>query len=85
MDKQVLLLLRKDKYSMSQKYLIAKATNQITGVTLMHRNLGESKFALNQRALAVAFAEQYARKLTTRTQQPWTGFVEEYTPGIVKA
>jgi len=85
MDKQVLLLLREDKYSMSQKYLIAKARNEITKQTVMHKDLSGAKFTLQQRKLAQDFAEQYAAKLTNRWQQPWTGYVVEYVPGIVKA
>ena len=69
---------------MSQKYLIAKATNQITKQTVMHKDLTGAKFTLKQRKLAEDFAEQYAKKLTDRWQQPWTGFVEEYTPGRLK-
>ena len=70
---------------MTQKYLIAKATNQVTGQTVMHKDLSGAKFALNQRKLAEDFADQYAQKLTDRWQQPWTGYVVEYVPGIVKA
>ena len=66
---------------MSQKYLIAKARNTITGETVMHRNLGTARFRLDQRRLAEDFARQYALKLTDRFRQPWTPFVEEYTPG----
>ena len=85
MDKQVLLPAQEDKYSMSQKYLIAKSYNTVTGQTLMHRNLSDAKFALNQRALAEDFAQQYAAKLSHRTGQLWTPSVVEYVPGIVKA
>ena len=68
-----------------QKYLIAKATNQITKQTVMHRNMGTAKFTIKQRALAEDFAQQYAAKMTKRTGEPWTGWVEEYTPGTVTA
>ena len=68
-----------------QKYLIAKATNQTTGQTVMHRNLSEAKFRLDQRKLAEDFARQYALKISTRTGETWTGYVEEYTPGKVTA
>jgi hypothetical protein len=70
---------------MAQTYLIAKATNQITKQTVMHKDLNGSKFTLQQRKLAQDFADQYAEKLTDRWQQPWTGYVVEYVPGIVKA
>ena len=70
---------------MAQTYLIAKATNQITKQTVMHKDLSGAKFTLQQKALAEDFARQYAQKLSSRTEQPWTGYVVEYTPGIVKA
>ena len=70
---------------MSQKYLIAKAQNTVTTQTVMHKDLSGAKFTLQQRKLAEDFADQYAAKLTSRTQQPWSGFVVEYTPGKVKA
>ena len=70
---------------MSQKYLIAKARNEITKVTVMHRDLNGARFTVKQRKLAEDFARQYAEKMTLKTEQPWTGFVEEYTPGTVTA
>jgi hypothetical protein len=68
-----------------EKRLIAKARNETTKQTVMHRNLHSSNFSVSQRKLAEDFADQYAAKLTARTQQPWTGYVEEYVPGIFKA
>lgn len=68
-----------------QTRLIAKARNETTKLTLQHRNQYSDNFALNQRKIAEDFAEQYAAKLTTRTGEAWTGFVEEYTPGANKA
>ena len=70
---------------MSQKYLIAKARNEITKQTVMHKDLSGAKFTLQQKTLAEDFARQYAQKLSSRTEQPWTGFVVEYTPGKVTA
>jgi hypothetical protein len=64
-----------------QTRLIAKARNETTKVTLQNRNLNSDNFAMNQRKLAQDFADQYARKLSVRTGDTWTGFVEEYTPG----
>jgi hypothetical protein len=66
-----------------EKYLIAKARNEITKQTVMHKDLTGARFTLAQRSLAQDFADQYAAKLTDRWQQPWTGYLEEYTPGIV--
>ena len=51
----------------------------------MHRNMSEAKFNLKQRRLAEDFAQQYAAKMTERTGQPWTAYLEEYTPGKVTA
>ena len=67
------------------KRLMAKARNETTKVTLMHRNQHANNFALSQRKLAEDFAVQYALKLTERTVNTWTGFVVEYTPGKVSA
>ena len=64
---------------------MAKARNETTKVTLMHRNQHANNFALGQRKLAEDFADQYALKLTERTGDTWTGYVVEYTPGTVSA
>jgi hypothetical protein len=69
---------------MENTRLMAMARNEVTKQTLMHRNLGSNNFHPSQRKLAEDFADQYARKLTDRWQQPWTGYVVEYTPGIYK-
>ena len=70
---------------MSQKYLIAKSYNTVTGQTVMHKDLNGARFALNQRKLAQDFSNKYAEKLSNRTGQTWSASVVEYTPGIVKA
>ena len=64
-----------------QTRLIAKARNETTKVTLQNRNLNSDNFAMNQRKLAQDFSNKYAEKLSERTGDTWTGFVEEYTPG----
>ena len=71
--------------SMENTRLMAKARNEVTKQTLMHRNLGSDNFHPSQRKLAEDFADQYARKLSQRTGELWTGYVEEYVPGIFKA
>lgn len=71
--------------SMENTRLMAKARNEITKQTLMHRNLSSNNFSMDQRRLAENFATQYAEQLTARTGQPWTGYVEAYVPGISKA
>tara|TARA_A200000159_G_scaffold163355_1_gene189379 strand:+ start:142 stop:351 length:210 start_codon:yes stop_codon:yes gene_type:complete len=64
-----------------QTRLIAKARNETTKVTVQNRNQYSNNFTVSQRKLAQNFADQYARKLSVRTGDTWTGFVEEYTPG----
>ncbi len=64
-----------------QKRLIAKARNETTKLTVQNRNQYSNNFTIAQRKLAQNFAEQYAAKLSKRTGDTWTGFVEEYTPG----
>jgi hypothetical protein len=68
-----------------EKHLIAKARNEVTKVTVMHKDLSGSVFTERHRELGEDFARQYALKLTQRTGQKWTGYLEEYVPGIVKA
>lgn len=63
-----------------QKFLVAKARNQITGQTVKNQDLTGYRFTLHQRALAQESAEQLATKMSARTNQPWVGFVEEYVP-----
>jgi hypothetical protein len=61
------------------QYLIAKARNRSTGVTVQEQDLSGGRFELRQRAVAELNAEQLAKKMTGRTGQIWTGFVEVYT------
>jgi len=64
-----------------QTRLIAKARNETTKLTVQNRNQYSNNFTVSQKKLAQDFADQYAAKLSRRTGDTWTGFVEEYTPG----
>lgn len=71
-----------DKYSMSTNLLI-KLHNTVTGQTLKNQDLTGTLLNTSKlhRKLAEDLAQQYAHKHTIKTQQLWTGTVEEYTPG----
>ena len=62
------------------KYLLPMARNLTTGETVKTQDLTGERFRLNQRGLAEDMANQLADKMTARTQSPWLGFVQEYTP-----
>ncbi len=61
-------------------YLLPKARNTVTGQTVKTQDLTGARFGLNQRRLAQDMADQSAAKLSSRTGDPWQGFVEEYIP-----
>lgn len=65
---------------MTQRFLLPKARNLVTGQTVKTQDLTGNRFNLQQRSLAESAAEQLAEKMTVRTGDDWTGFVEEYTP-----
>lgn len=65
---------------MTQRFLLPKARNLVTGQTVKTQDLTGNRFNLQQRHLAESAAEQLAGKMTARTGDTWTGFVEEYTP-----
>jgi len=69
---------------MSQIYLLPKLRNNRTGVTLKTQDLTGARFPNTKqgRKLAEDYADQYAEKMTARTEDPWTGFVVEYTAGV---
>ncbi len=69
---------------MAQQFLITKARNLVTGQTVKNQDLTGGRFELRQRALAEDSARQLAEKMTARTGQIWTGFVEVYTPTVRK-
>lgn len=66
-------------YKMAQQYLMPKARNQLTGETVMEKNLTGSRLELRQRALAETQARVLAEKMTRKTTDPWRGFVDVYT------
>lgn len=62
------------------QYLLVKARNTVTGQTVKNQDLDGSRFTLAQRAIAQELADQLAAKMTARTGETWTGFLEAYTP-----
>jgi len=65
---------------MSDLFLVCKARNLVTGQTVKNQDLTGARFTLNQRHLAEDVARQLADRMTARTNTPWVGFVEPYTP-----
>ena len=65
---------------MAQTYLLPKARNQLTGQTVKTQDLTGARFEHSQRALAEDMARQLAVKMTARTGEQWTGFLETYIP-----
>jgi hypothetical protein len=47
-----------------------------------NQDLTGARFELRQRTLAEDMSRQLADKMTSRTGQPWVGFVEVYTPSF---
>jgi hypothetical protein len=65
-----------------EQYLLAKARNTVTGQTVKNQDLTGARFTLQQRTLAEDSASQLAVKMTARTGDVWSGFVEVYTPTV---
>ena len=61
-------------------YLLPMARNTVTGQTVKTQDLTGARFELSQRALAEDMARQLAEKMSARTSERWTGFVQNYTP-----
>ena len=57
-----------------------KARNTLTGQTVMEKDLSGNRLELRQRSVAEAQAQRLADKMSRTTDQPWTAFVEVYTP-----
>lgn len=72
------LLIR--DYKMATEYLMVKARNLRTGQTVKNQDLTGTRLELRQRSIAEDHARQLAAKMTERTGDAWTGFVETYTP-----
>lgn len=66
-------------YKMAQQYLMPKARNQLTGETVMEKDLTGARLELRQRVLAEMQARMLAEKMTRKTADPWRGFVDVYT------
>ena len=64
---------------MTQQYLMPKARNTLTGETVMEKDLSGHRLELRQRSLAELQARILAEKMTRKTSEPWTGFVDAYT------
>ncbi len=65
---------------MSQQYLLPMARNLITGQTVKTQDLTGARLQESQYVLAMDLARQLAVKMRDRTNEPWEGFVETYTP-----
>jgi hypothetical protein len=70
---------------MTERFLLPKARNTLTGQTVKTQDLTGVRYGLSQRSLAENAAAQLALKMTQRTNQTWVGFVETYTPSQRKA
>jgi hypothetical protein len=64
----------------TQRFLLPKARNLVTGQTVKTQDLTGARFTLQQRTLAEDAARQLAVKMSRRTGDSWVGFVEAYTP-----
>ena len=64
---------------MTQKYLMPKARNTLTGQTVMEKDLTGRRLELRQRSVAQGQADRLAEKMSRTTSQPWRGFVDVYT------
>ena len=65
---------------MTETFLLPMARNLVTGQTMKTQDLTGARFTKHQRVLAEDMARQFAEKLSVRTGQSWSGFVQEYTP-----
>ena len=67
-----------------EQYLLVKARST-TGQTVKNQDLDGQRFTSAQRAIAQELADQLAVKMTARTGDSWTGFLEAYTPTTRRA
>jgi hypothetical protein len=61
-----------------QKYLVPMAKNLVTGQKVKTQDLTGARLTLDQRFLAEDLANHLAEKMTSRTREPWQGFVTTY-------
>ena len=69
---------------MQQKFLVVKARNTVTHMSVKAQDLTGTRFTLAQRALAQESADKLAANMSGRTGELWEGIVEEYTPSVRK-
>ena len=67
---------------MSEQYLLPMARNTITGQTVKNQDLNGTVFTQKQRVLAEEIAGQLADRMSARTGESWSGFVQLYTPTV---
>ena len=67
---------------MIQQYLLPMARNAVTGQTVKIQDLTGERFTRHQQALAESTADQLAERMTARTGESWSGFVQLYTPTV---
>lgn len=65
---------------MTERYLLPKARNLVTGQTVKTQDLTGLRFTMQQRTLAQIAADQLAAKMQQRTGDAWQGFLESYSP-----
>ena len=67
---------------MSEQYLLPMARNTVTGQTVKNQDLTGAVFTQKQRVLAEEIAGQLADRMSARTGESWSGFVQLYTPSV---
>ena len=63
-----------------EQYLLPKARCVRTGQTVKQQDLTGQRFTLGQRSQCQEQADRLAQMMEARTREPWTGYVESYTP-----
>jgi hypothetical protein len=58
------------------------ARSTVTGQTVKSQDLTGARFTQKQRVLAEQVADQLAVRMTARTGESWSGFVQLYTPTV---
>jgi hypothetical protein len=67
---------------MNEQYLLPMARSTVTGQTVKSQDLTGARFTQKQRVLAEQVADQLAVRMTARTGESWSGFVQLYTPTV---
>lgn len=62
------------------QFLLPMARNTVSGETVKQQDLTGTRFTLRQRAMCQEQADRIARKQSELTNEPWQGFVVQYTP-----